>query len=516
MIGALAGVVAGLSVLLVPAPAGQPGSCDGLQQLTPDQLVACLQVGPVDLAGATITGPLDLTAVDVVPYPFRCVDCTFRGDVNVSDVTFDRLVAFERVVIEGNLDARGARFAGAVLARGQREGGEPSGIRGDANFSLARFDEALQLDSTTFGGEVTFESARFAGAVTMSGTDLMAPANFDRIVADESFSMGGPDPFDPTGPNGVAQDVVTMRNATFEGDLDLGARTFRNGLIATGARVGGRLTLRSAAVTGDADLERVTVNDLDATGLEVTGPSTPCAQRTSSAGSGTLDLSDLRAESITLAQAVVDELILQGAQVAGRANIELTELTCVASFDGLAADSLTVDLAAVDRAGPAARQSMYKTIVETAKEGGDLELANEATYRRYVDLNSGDAWPKATLDNVFYRGMAGYMVKPLRPLVCLLVLWLVGTIVRYVTSIRPTAGGPPLTVADHLGVALGEAGRAIIRPTPKLPAGSNLLTWPSIGRLVEYLASKILLVILVISISNNSTALDKVVEAVLP
>ena len=130
---------------------GQPGSCDGLQQLTPDQLVACLQVGPVDLAGATITGPLDLTAVDVVPYPFRCVDCTFSGDVNISDVTFDRLVAFERVVIEGDLDARGARFAGAVLARGQREGGEPSGIRGDANFSLARFDEALQLDSTTFG-----------------------------------------------------------------------------------------------------------------------------------------------------------------------------------------------------------------------------------------------------------------------------------------------------------------------------------------------------------------------------
>ena len=198
-------------------------------------------------------------------------------------------------------------------------------------------------------------------------------------------------------------------------------------------------------MSGDVDLERVTVNDLDATGLEVTGPPTSCAERTSSADSGTLDLSDLRAESITLAQAVVDELVLQGAQVAGRANIELALLNCEASFDGLAADSLTVDLSAVDAAGPAARQSMYKTIVETAKEGGDLELANEATYRRYVDLNSGDAWPKATLDNVFYRGMAGYMVKPLRPLVCLLLLWLVGTMVRYVTSIRQTAGGPPLT-----------------------------------------------------------------------
>ena len=159
---------------------------------------------------------------------------------------------------------------------------------------------------------------------------------------------------------------------------------------------------------------------------------------------------------------------------------------------------------------------MYKTVVDTAREGGDLELANEATYRRYVDLNRGDAWPKATLDNVFYRGVAGYMVKPLRPLVCLLLLWLIGTMVRYVASMRQTASDPPLTVADHLGVALGEAGRAIIRPTPKLPPGSNLLEWSSIGRLAEYLASKILLIILVIAISNNSTALDKIVEAVLP
>jgi hypothetical protein len=147
--------------------------------------------------------------------------------------------------------------------------------------------------------------------------------------------------------------------------------------------------------------------------------------------------------------------------------------------------------------------------------------------------------------------MAGYMVKPLRPLVCLLLLWLAGTAVRYVTSVRQTADGrpaleplavsggraslrsgdgelggeasslaasrtPPLTVADNLGVALGEAGRAIIRPTPKLPPGSNLLTWPSIGRLAESLVSKILLVILVISISNTSSALDRIIEAVLP
>ena len=49
--------------------------------------------------------------------------------------------------------------------------------------------------------------------------------------------------------------------------------------------------------------------------------------------------------------------------------------------------------------------------------------------------------------------------------------------VRDVDAAQTAGRIPPLTVADHLGVALGEAGRAIIRPTPKLPAGSNLLTW---------------------------------------
>ena len=38
----------------------------------------------------------------------------------------------------------------------------------------------------------------------------------------------------------------------------------------------------------------------------------------------------------------------------------------------------------------------------------------------------------------------------------------------------------------------------------------------TIGRLLEYLVSKILLIILVIAISNNSAALDQIVEGILP
>ena len=221
------GVVAGVVLCSPFAASAQPVSCDGRDRVSPDELVACLAAGPVDLVGTTVTGALDLSSVDVVPHPFRCVECTFAGDVTVTDVTFDRLVALERVTIEGDLDARGARFAGAVLARGQREGDPPSGVRGDADFSLARFDQAVQLDATTFDGAVSFEGARFDGSVSMSGTQLGGPANFDRIVAAETFALDGPNPMDASAPNGVANGVVTLRGAAFDGDLDLGARQFR-------------------------------------------------------------------------------------------------------------------------------------------------------------------------------------------------------------------------------------------------------------------------------------------------
>ena len=65
-------------------------------------------------------------------------------------------------------------------------------------------------------------------------------------------------------------------------------------------------------------------------------------------------------------------------------------------------------------------------------------------------------------------------------------------------------------------MALGETGRAIVRRARRAAPGSNFLMAGTIGRLLEYLVSKILLIILVIAISNNSAALDQIVEGILP
>ena len=542
-------------------PPPSPATCEGRTELAPQEMATCLQMGQVDLQGVTITGSLDLSALGTIASPLRCVDCTVQGDVIAADVTFERLVTLERVVVEGDLDARGARFEGAVLARGRR-GEDPTGIRGEADFSLARFEEALQLDATTFFGDVSFEGAHFAGAVSMSGTDMHGKVTFDRIVAAETFAMDGVDPFNPSLEAGRADAEVLFRNATFARDLELSGRSFNGGLVATGSRVQGRLAIRSAVIEGDARLDRVVVDDLDATGVEVrvrTQSGATCGQRVLSA-LGELDLSDLRAQSITLSQALVDELKLQGAQVTGRANLELDTLTCNASFDGFSAADLSIDFSAIDRAAPSARLTMLQTVAETAREAGDLDLANEATYRRFVELNRDDPFPKRTLDTVFLRGMTGYFVKPLRPLVCLLVLLLIGTAIRFVASGRQRAPGnvppsdsptetpddttvrvaeaapanirdfetaltptptdappaAPTSTGDRLGDALSETGWAIVRPGPTLATGSKIFTKANSGRLLEYSASKILLVILVIAISNNSTALDQIIDSLMP
>ena len=152
----------------------------------------------------------------------------------------------------------------------------------------------------------------------MSGTELRAPANFDRIAVAETFALDGRDPFDSTLEAATADASVSFRNATFGGDVELGG----GGSAGVGRHwcpVDGRLALRSAVVVGDAALDRITVDDLDATGLEV---AVHVANRHVRAAGPVrareLDLTDLRAESMTLARAVVDELNLQGAQVVAR------------------------------------------------------------------------------------------------------------------------------------------------------------------------------------------------------
>jgi len=83
---------------------------------------------------------------------------------------------------------------------------------------------------------------------------------------------------------------------------------------------------------------------------------------------------------------------------------------------------------------------VLELIESSAKARDDLALANDAHYRLEVLRSQHYAWPLHVLDLVFYRSVAGYLVRPVHPLVTLLALVLVVSAIRSSRRSRRVSG----------------------------------------------------------------------------
>jgi hypothetical protein len=102
-------------------------------------------------------------------------------------------------------------------------------------------------------------------------------------------------------------------------------------------------------------------------------------------------------------------------------------------MDKVVADDLSLGLAEVRHlvvGAPADERAILHTAEETAKSSGKLGLANDIHYRIQEIARGDDVWPRLIADHMFYRGMAGYFVRPFRPL-----YWLLG-LVLFAASLR--------------------------------------------------------------------------------
>src|SRR5919197_1270003 len=68
------------------------------------------------------------------------------------------------------------------------------------------------------------------------------------------------------------------------------------------------------------------------------------------------------------------------------------------------------------------RRAILRLIERSAKSRGDLGTANDAHYAQEVLTSNAYPWPRRSLDFAFYRLVAGYFVRPLRPLTAFVVL----------------------------------------------------------------------------------------------
>ena len=85
-------------------------------------------------------------------------------------------------------------------------------------------------------------------------------------------------------------------------------------------------------------------------------------------------------------------------------------------------------------AGVTAGRAILAKIEQTARSTGDIPLANAARFRMLQIDGERSSFPRRQLDWIFYEQLAGYLVRPLRPLRTLLFLILVGTVARYLVD----------------------------------------------------------------------------------
>ena len=275
--------------------------------VTAAAVVACLATTGIDGQDVVVSDTLDLSPLGVVEHPIRCQRCRLAGGLRVADVTFTRAIDFDVVLVDGDIDARGATFQGPVLVRGDRS--PASRVTGTADFSLATFDDATTFDALRFDQAVDFDGARFGSSVSFEGTDFGGDVRFERADVQGFFVMSGPSPADPGVPSGAVAGHTTMSDAVFHGTVDLSARRFAGGLDARGATFTARTTLANATFGGAAPaaappedalaLDGASFTELDASGATLDGPAS---------------LRLVRAASLNLTQAIA----LAGLLAAGR------------------------------------------------------------------------------------------------------------------------------------------------------------------------------------------------------
>ena len=143
-------------------------------------------------------------------------------------------------------------------------------------------------------------------------------------------------------------------------------------------------------------------------------------------------------------------------------------------------------------------------------------------------------FPRRQLDWIFYEQLAGYLVRPLRPLRTLLLLILVGTVARYLVDDYRGRQGLVVVAGTDTGAMVrkvrvghevtgllqrvSRAAIAALRPKPNIPSPvgeTTVAPYVIAGlRLFEYVASKLLIVVFFLSLANYNATLREVLGSV--
>ena len=481
---------AALVALLVPPAAAAQA------RVTASSIVADLRHGqPVVLTGAVVRGDVDLRPLGSIRRPFKCRDCRFVGRVDASDVVFSRTVDLSGSRFDGPVVFRGASLAGPAVFGSTGEQGTT--FRRGADFSLAIFDDLAGFDSAAFVGRADFRNTRFRTDASFAGA---------------SFGPDGPAAFERASFRGAASfrqalfdAPARFDEASFRGPANFGQAEFARGAAFDSAQL----------VTGGSFL-----------GATFTRPGEGLAASFVRVGTGRdLDFTFARFQALGGGRPRGDRQIASFFGVVSAATVSFRsayfEPGYTLELNDIAAGGLRMDVDAVDQVEGSENQRQALRLIESsAKARGDLGEANEAYYRLRTLLSEDYSAPLRALDAVFYRGVAGYLVRPLRPLLALVALAAVLTLVRVGRRAHASRRGPARQrgrareSARRVGVGATRAVDEYLRTLSLVgPQRGDEDDRAELARRLETYAYRLLLVCALIALANTNPTLRDMVDA---
>ena len=436
--------------------------------------------GVFDLSNTTVTGSLNL------PYsefhaPVLLRGTRVRGRLRLDFASFDEAVLMDNSVLSGESSFTGSVFRGPVRFTA-------STFAHGATFELAEFGDLGVFERTQFGGSTSFANAEFRSDADFGSAAFRGPSSFDRVRF-----FGGADYDGAYFTSGSAFDY-----ARFEGDTTFGGTVFLRRASFASAVAGAQLDFGGAQFNDSVYFTRAQLEGADFSGgakvggTEFSGP-------------------------VVFEEATVADLNLDGAAI--DSTLRLPDPRGVGGIQDLRMDPGDVDrIQAVESStasgngGPrygtrAAREAALALIETAARSGGDLAAADTAEVHRLTLERQDENFFLAALNWGVGWQIGGYLVRPLHPLVALVVLLFLVALARSWkargTSDRTGPSGKLRGFRDDLRTGVSALWTFD-------PAGGGFL------RLFEQVATKALVVAFVLSVGNVEPSLSPVVKGVLP
>jgi uncharacterized protein YjbI with pentapeptide repeats len=362
----------------------------------------------VNEVGLRIEGDVDLRPVSTVARPFRCRECTFSGTIDASDVVFQGIIDLSGSILEGNLLLTGARLEAPFVLDATRDD-RSSEIRGRTDLRLTKFSDFASLDRARMLGPVDLTSTQFASSVSFAEAEFGSEAVFDRVQFGSSTSFAD-----------ASTQGLRLTRATFAGPAIFRQHRFHHNADFTGATFQHTADFTLAEFDGEALFDSVTFDRGASFRLVVA--SYASLRSVQAGGPLVLDGAVFERGASLAGLTALDTLSLRSLRTITDDGLEL---------DQLAASTLLLDVPTIDYVrGIAVQEQVLSLLEESAESAGNLPLANDARFRRMAIQASRRGPIYRLFDGIVFRGIAGYLVRPLHPLRVSVILLLFGAIVR--------------------------------------------------------------------------------------